>query len=264
MINSMQKAIIMKDFKSVAANKNLMPALIIVPSVFTVIFPLIFILIIYFVPDQMDDFESMVEMLPEQLRSNNMNEMVIALLLDFIMPMFFMMIPIITSSIMSASSFIGEKEKRTLETLLYSPLSLTQIFQSKVWASFMLSMLVTLASFALMLITMETGAFLILGTLILPGISWIFILFLVAPAISLLAIVLIVRGSAKSKTIEESQQRSLYLIMPVILLVISQFTGIILINAWFLLVTGAVLGLLAWFMMKKSMNKFTYELLLKR
>lgn len=41
-----------------------------------------------------------------------------------------LMIPVMASSVMAASSFVGEKEKHTLETLLYSPLSLKQLFQS--------------------------------------------------------------------------------------------------------------------------------------
>lgn len=264
MISSMQKAIILKDFKSIATNKNLMTALIIVPLVFTVFFPLVFILGIHFAPDQTSDLENILGMLPESMKSENMNETIIIYLLNYIMPVFFTLIPIMASTIMSASSFIGEKEKRTLETLLYSPLTLSQIFQSKVWASFMLSMLITTASFLIMLVVVEVGLFLTLGHMILPGISWIFIILLVAPAVSLLSIVIIVKGSAKSQTMEESQQRALFLILPLILLLISQFTGIILINAWYLIIIGVIIGIIAWFLMKRSMKKFTYEFLLKR
>ena len=41
-----------------------------------------------------------------------------------------------TASIMAASSFVGEKEKRTLETLLYSPLTVGQIFRARCWPLF--------------------------------------------------------------------------------------------------------------------------------
>jgi len=264
MINQMQKAIIKKDFGSIASNKNLMPALIIVPLVFTVFIPLVFILVIHFAPDQVSELEDMLGMLPDSMQSDNMSETIVIFLLNNIMPVFFMLIPIMASSIMSASSFVGEKEKRTLETLLYSPLTLSQIFQSKVWAAFILSMSVTLVSFILMIIVVTTGVFLTLGNIIIPGISWLFTILVVSPAVSLLSIVIIVRGSAKSKTMEESQQRAIYLIMPLLLLIIGQFTGIILINAWYLLVTGAILAVIAWLLMRKSMNKFTYESLLMR
>ena len=47
------------------------------------------------------------------------------------------------SSVIAASSFAGEKEKHTLETLLYSPLSLRQLFQSKILAGFSVGMMVS-------------------------------------------------------------------------------------------------------------------------
>ena len=264
MINEMQKAIIKKDFGSIATNKNLMTGLIIVPLVFTVFLPIMFISITYFAPDQLSEFENIIELLPENMVSDNLSETIIAFLLDNIMPVFFTLIPIMASSIMSASSFIGEKEKRTLETLLYSPLTLSQIFQSKVWAAFLLSMLITFSSFALMIVVVEVGVFLTLGHFIIPGLSWLFTMLAVAPAVSLLAIIFIVQGSAKSKTMEESQQRAIFLIMPLLLLILGQFTGIIMINAWYLLIVGGVAAAIAWILMKKSMRKFTYELLLMR
>jgi len=180
------------------------------------------------------------------------------------MPLFFTIIPILASSIMAASSFVGEKEKRTLETLLYSPLSLTHIFQAKVWASFFISMAVTYASFVIMLIVVESLLLFTFGNMILPGLSWLFIMLIVTPSISLLAITLIVRGSAKAQTMEDSQQRSVFLILPIMLVIVGQFMGIVLINPWYLLIVGAVLGAIAALLMRGSMKKFSYEILLKK
>ena len=73
------------------------------------------------------------------------------------------MIPIMAASIMAASAFVGEKERHTLETLLYCPLTLKQIFQAKVWASFLLSMLVSLISFTAMLLVIEAELFFLMG-----------------------------------------------------------------------------------------------------
>ena len=86
---------------------------------------------------------------------------------------------------------------------------------------------------------------------------------LISPAISLIAITLIVRGSAKAQSVEESQQGAVFLILPIILLVVGQFTGILLISFWILLGLGIVCALLAWLLLKKSMGRFTYEMLLR-
>ena len=264
MINSMQKAIILKDFKSVTTNKNLMTALIVVPLVFTVVVPVIFILAVHFTPEQTSDFDELLKMLPKEMMAGNLSETIIVFLINYIMPVFFALIPIMASSIMAASSFVGEKEKRTLETLLYSPLTLTQIFQSKVWASFLLSMTITFSSFVIMMIVVETAVFLTLGHFMIPGISWLTTMLVVAPAVSLLAIVFIIKGSAKAQTMEESQQRAIFLIMPLLLLIIGQFTGLIMVSAWYLLIIGGAAGIAAWLLMISSMKRFIYELLLKR
>ena len=89
-------------------------------------------------------------------------------------------------------------------------LTLKQIFQAKVWASFLLSMLVSLISFTAMFLVMETELFFLMGRLLIPGVSWLVIMLLLSPAISLIAVTLIVRGSAKAQSVEESQQAAVF------------------------------------------------------
>ena len=120
------------------------------------------------------------------------------MVLNYILPVFFLMIPIMAASIMAASAFVGEKERHTLETLLYCPLTLKQIFQAKVWASFLLSMLVSLISFTAMLLVIEAELFFLMGRLLVPSVSWLVVMLLLSPAISLIAVTLIVRGFCQS------------------------------------------------------------------
>ena len=177
--------------------------------------------------------------------------------------MFFLMIPIMTASIMAASAFVGEKERHTLETLLYCPLTLRQIFQAKVLASFLLSMLVSLISFVSMLLVIEAELYLLMGKFLLPSVNWLVVMLLVSPAISLIAVTLIVRGSAKAQSVEESQQAAVFLIIPIVLFVAGQFTGVLLMSVWVLLGLGVVCSVLAWILLRKSMVRFTYEKLLQ-
>ena len=145
----------------------------------------------------------------------------------------------------------------------YCPLTLKQIFQAKVWASFLLSMLVSVISFAAMFLVIETELFFLAGRLLIPSVSWLVVILLLSPAISLIAITLIVRGSAKAQSVEESQQAAVFLILPVILPIAGQFTGVFLMNVWILLGLGVICAILAWFLLQKSMGRFTYEKLLQ-
>ena len=86
---------------------------------------------------------------------------------------------------------------------------------------------------------------------------------MVSPAVSLIAITLIVKTSAKAQSVEDAQQGAVFLLFPVLMLLVGQFTGVLLINAWLLLVIGIVCALLAVLLLKQSMSHFKYETLLK-
>lgn len=255
-------AIIKKDFRGLAANRRLFIALLIVPLILTIVLPSIFLITIHFIPDD-TDIMRLLDLLPETSRMDSLELTLSSMILNYILPVFFLVIPIMTASIMAASAFVGEKERHTLETLLYCPLTLKQIFRAKVWASFLLSMLVSLITFVAMFLVIETELFFLMGRLLLPSISWLVVLLLVSPAISLIAVTLIVRGSAKAQSVEESQQVAVFLLLPLLLLIVGQFTGVLLMNVWILLGLGVVCAVLAWILLQKSMGRFTYEKLLQ-
>ncbi len=262
-MNRMQLVLMKKDIRGITSNKQVFSVMLIVPLALTIILPSILVFITVLVPDAISDFQELLEMLPIAERTGNQEQMILELLLNKIMPAFFMIIPIMSSSVMAASSFVGEKEKRTLETLLYSPLSLKQLFQSKILASFSVSMMVSFISFAAMMVVMEIEVLLFTGNAVMPDLGWIIVMLLIAPSISLVAISITVRGSAKAQTIEEAQQRAVFLIFPILTLVVGQFTGIIIVSTWILLGLGIVLALIAALLMKGSVGEFTYEKLLR-
>lgn len=242
-------AIIKKDFRGLAANRRLFIALLIVPLILTIVLPSIFLITIHFIPDD-PDIMRLLDLLPETSRMDSLELTLSSMILNYILPVFFLVIPIMTASIMAASAFVGEKERHTLETLLYCPLTLKQIFRAKVWASFLLSMLVSLITFVAMFLVIATELFFLMGRLLLPSISWLVVLLLVSPAISLIAVTLIVRGSAKAQSVEESQQVAVFLLLPLLLLIVGQFTGVLLMNVWILLGLGVVCAVLAWILLQ--------------
>lgn len=256
-------AIVKKDIRGITSNHRMFTALLAVPIVLTVLMPTLYILIMRFAPTESPDFQKLLAMLPLAEQNEDTFKNMLRLLLNYMLPTFFMLIPIMAASVMAACSFVGEKEKRTLETLLYSPLSLKQIFRAKVLASFLLSMLVSAISFVVMLIVLEVETCLFAGFFLLPDAKWLLILLLVSPAVSLIAITLIVKASAKAQSVEDAQQGAVFLIFPIIMLLIGQFSGVLLVSAWLLLVLGIVCAILAVLLLRQSMSRFRYETLLK-
>ncbi|MGF7010902.1 ABC-type Na+ efflux pump permease subunit [Lachnospiraceae bacterium PF1-22] len=263
-ISKMQLAIAKKDMGNMLKNKNLFLPLTIVPIMFSVFMPTLFVLIMLLSPLDRVDMEGM-DKLFAQLPGNSqdLRELGLNMFLNYILPVFFIIIPVMAASVMAAGSFVGEKEKSTLETLFYSPLSLRQIFEAKIMASVSLSVMVTYASFILMILTVELEVFLITGKGWLPGVNWPIILILLAPAISLIAVALIVKSSAKAQTMEEAQQKSGFLVLPLVLLMVGQFTGLFLLKWWLLLILGALLAVIAGIVTKMIYGDLDYEKVLK-
>lgn len=261
-MNTQQLALIKKDIRSMTSNKQVLMVMLMVPLVLSVVLPSMIVFVTVLVPDSTSDFQKLLEMLPAAAGEYNQEQMILGLVLNKIMPAFFLIIPVMASSVMAASSFVGEKEKHTLETLLYSPLSLKQLFQSKILAGFSVGMMVSYIAFAAMMLVLEMEVLFLTGNVLMPDLSWLIIMLFIAPAISLIAIAVTVRGSAKAQTMEEAQQRAVFLIFPILALVIGQFTGVILVNAGLLLGLGIVLAVLDIWLMKGAARKFTYEKLL--
>ena len=111
-------------------------------------------------------------------------------------------------------------------------------------------MLVSLISFTAMALVLETISYILMGILLMPGLNWLVAMLIISPAISLIAITLIVRGSAKAKSVEESQQRAVFIVIPVILLMAGQLAGFMLISPPVMLIIGLLCVLLAGLLLK--------------
>lgn len=260
-MNKAMSAIVKKDLRSITANRRFFVSLMIVPLVLALFLPSIFVLTAYYAPED-PDIQAMLGLLPQGLLSDDPGLALLHLIFNYLLPVFFLIIPIMASSIMAASSFVGEKEKHTLETLFYAPLSLDQIFRSKVLASFLLSMAVSLLSFLAMVIVIEAEVFFLMGTFLVPGPNWLVMLVLLSPSVSLIAVTLIVRGSAKAQSMEESQQSAVFLILPLVLLIVGQVSGLMLVSPWILLALSLVCMGIAWVLLKRVVKGFVYERLL--
>jgi len=263
MFDAMQKAIIEKDLRFFKSTKGNILSIVIVSIMFGVVFPAIFISILFFTPEEIGEMGELFGLLPEVMGQTEASLAVLSLILNSIVPAFFLMIPVMATTTMATASFVGEKEKRTLETLLYSPLSLRKIFSSKVVGAFFLSMIVTLGTFILYLIVSQALIYFMFGVFMLPGINWYITVFIVAPALTLLAVTITSKISAKAQTMEEAFQKAGLITIPIILFAASQFTGLMMLNAWILLLIAVVVGGVAYVMMRSALRNFNYEMLLK-
>ncbi len=224
-----------KDWREIRRNWQVILPIVIVPLMISVVLP-IFVTVIPSMAttqgDSVNDFVTLIENLPspvqEQLAGMTEQQVMIYILAVYFFAPFFLIIPLMASSVIASDSFAGEKERKTIEALLATPISDGELFLGKMLVSFIPSMIVTSISFAVYTTVFDVMAFgLFNGMLLLPNLDWILLIFGLAPTLALASIGLTVMVSAKVKGFREAQQISVILLIPVLALVFGQVTGAI-------------------------------------
>ena len=250
-----ERAVAQKDFRETWGSKMARGTIVMVPLIMAVVLPIVFLVLIYTVPtSEMNGVDRMMKLLPKEASAFDMRQSMFYLMVNTIAPMFFLLVPLMCSSVTAACSFVGEKERGTLETLLLTPLSLRQIFKAKVLGCMSLSAITTAISFAAFAVVISVGDIL-LGMPFFLNWNWLVLLFLLAPGLTIFGVVFMVLISGKSKSYTESVQTSGYLVLPPILLFAGQFTGLFQLNALILLFVSLFVfaaDAVAWFFAARS------------
>jgi ABC-type transport system involved in multi-copper enzyme maturation permease subunit len=244
MINKSEKALICKDINEITSSKRVFIPMTIVPVVLIVIIPFAVLIGANFIGSDSSTFTKMAPLLkklPSEYSAYTPAQLLIMVSLNFMFSSYFLIIPIMCSGVIGASSFVGEKEHKTMESLLYTPISMEQLLRAKILGVFVPSYIITFISFVVFGIIFDVGGFIYFGKLIFPDVKWLIIIFWITPAVNLLSLTFTVMVSAKSETFQEAQQVSGFLLIPVIILLVGQMTGVLLLNKAIMLAGGRIL-----------------------
>ncbi len=222
-----------KDWKEISRNWQVMMPIIAVPLVLTIVLPLIMVYLpgaSYTQGQYVDDISEFMKNIPMEVRNQiemmNGNQAMIYLVLVYLFAPFFLIIPLMASSVIASDSFAGEKERKTIEALLATPISDDELLLGKILVSFIPSMAVTILSFIIYTVLVDILTRDIFGgRIVLPNTTWLLLIFGAAPAIAFAAIGLMVVISARVKGFREAQEISGVLIIPIIIIIVGQATG---------------------------------------
>lgn len=152
-------------------------------------------------------------------------------------------VPVAGSMTLAAQSVIGEKQARTLEPLLVTPLKTPELLVAKALTPLMVSAALHLLGLALYIAGIvwlaEPG---VAGAFVNP--SSLLLLFAVAPLVTLLSLLLAVILSSRVNDPRSAQQLGALIILPITGLFVAQLFRGILVGAGALIVAIAVLVLL--------------------
>lgn len=227
------KLVFRKDWLEIRRNWQVILPIVVLPLMISVVLPVILTLIPSLVPasqTQVTGFDTLIQNLPAAVQERlagmtDVQSMIYVMALYFLAP-FFLIIPLMASSVIASDSFAGEKERKTIEALLATPISDSELFFGKMLVSFIPSMLVTLLSFVVYSVLFDVLSFGIFnGMILLPNLDWILMILGLAPAVALASIGLTVIISSRVKGFREAQQISVILLLPILALVFGQVAG---------------------------------------
>jgi ABC-2 type transport system permease protein len=171
--------------------------------------------------------------------------------------------PIAGSMSVAAYTVIGEKQARTLEPLLATPITTFELLAAKVLAAFIPAVALSMAGFALYL----AGIVLLAQ----PGVAValfdarsLIIVFILGPVASLAALQLAVCVSSRVNDARSAQQLGALIILPITGLLIAQLTGNIFLTPTMLLLIAGVFMVANAALMRLGMALFDRESILTR
>lgn len=239
-------AVMRKDWLEVVRNKQVMSSLIVVPLVFAVVLPAAVILLgsSGILTSTIAGLQGFLDNLPAGVAPTDYTPdqtIVYAVIVYFLAP-FFLVIPVMIASITASSSLVGEKERRTIEGLLYTPLSNRELILAKVLGSVIPAVALTWIAFIVYTALVGVLAAPMMGGLFFPTWTWAVLILLLVPLVGFLATSLIVAVSGRSTTMQGAQGTAMFVVFPILALVIGQATGIMLFNVTVALLAAVVLA----------------------
>ncbi len=175
----------------------------------------------------------------------------------------YMQAPLFIPLTIASYSIIGEKQLRTLEPLLASPIRTWELLLAKSLASSIPGILVSWLSFAaFVVVAMFSVSMVVVQNITRP--SWIVSFGLVVPLFALLAVGTGVIASSRTNDPRAAQQLGAIVILPIAGLLFAQVFGLIRLDVWYVLLLALIVGLVDLGMLWLAVRLFDRESILTR
>ncbi|PDW03253.1 ABC transporter permease [Candidatus Viridilinea mediisalina] len=244
------RAIVRKDLMVTLRNKGVMIPLIVVPLIMFLVIPAMVALapLLGTGPGSpLADLEQMLVQMPPVLQAKlaayaPLQQLVIMALVYFLAPLY-LIVPLMVASVIAADSFAGEKERKTLEALLYTPTTDRELLLGKLLAAWLPAVGVALGGFVVYSIVANLAAWPIMGRIFFPPAMWFILALWVAPAVAALGLMVTVLISTRAQGFQDAYQMGAIVVLPLILLVVGQAAGVIYFSTWLVALLGAIFWL---------------------
>jgi ABC-2 type transport system permease protein len=259
-------AIVERDLTVVARSRAVSLPIVILPLVFFVVLPVILVVAASSIGDDLGDFGELLTIMPEPLRRElaglEPTAQVIVWGLEYMFATFFLIVPLMTSAVIAADSFAGEKERKTMEALVHTPTTDLELYVGKLLAPWLAAMAVAVGGYVVYVVVGNLSAAAIVGRPIALTPRWLLVVLWLAPAVAALGVGALVHVSARVRGFQEAYQLGGLVVLPLVLLLVGQLTGVLYLDLPVIALLGAIVWAIALGAIRLGYRSFRRERLL--
>ncbi len=259
-------AVVRKDLTAVRRSKAVLLPMLIVPSLMLVLLPAA----IGFAASRAEpvDVTRFLDSLPAGIADPILvlpeSEQLIVLVMGYLLAPLFLIVPLMVSAVLAADAFAGEKERRTLETLLHLPIRDRDLYVAKMLVSYAPAVAVSWIGFLLFALVANGVSWSVMHRVFVPTQLWAVMIVWISPAVAGVGLGVMVRVSAWARTTQDANQLGGAVILPLIFLAMGQATGLLLVDPLVAIAIGAVLWVVAAVLVITGSRRFTRDRLASR
>ena len=252
-------AIIRKDLKVISQNKGVTLPIIIAPLILFGVMPWLVLLLPSLIDvagvsaGDVDKIQVLIDRMPalqQELAKYENNQIFTMFFLVYMMAPLFLIIPLMASSVIAADSFAGEKERKTMEALLYTPTTDRELYVAKLLSGWLAAIAIALVGFVLYVFTVNAAAWSQMHRIFFPNAMWLVLMVWLVPALPGLGLGVMVLVSSRAQGFQDAYQMGGAIVLPIILLIFGQVSGVMYFSVTLVLLLGLVIwlldGLLIW------------------
>ena len=173
-------------------------------------------------------------------------------------PFYLLLIPALIAMSLATFSIIEEKQTRTLEPLLATPVRTWELLLGKSLAGAILALLMSWFCAGIFLIaTMWMGSANLLESV--WNAQWLISLFLLVPLVSLLSFLLGLIASSEAHDAKSAQNIALVIVLPVLAIIGVQLTGFLVFTPVRLLIVSVAMGMVNLLVLRVAVRLFQRE-----
>ena len=249
MNSSAVQAIVRKDLKVVFQNKGVAIPLIVAPVIILVALPGVAALVSGAGDTIGTDtawLDKLIQFMPAGLQAAlagyDVAQRLVVFFLVYGAAVMYLLLPLLVVTTIAADSFAGEKERKTLEALLYTPTTDWELLLGKLLSAWLPGLGVAWGGFLLYAVLANLAAWPVMGRLFFPTTMWVILAVWVAPAVAGLGLGAMVLISSRARTFQEANQLAGVVVLPTLMLLGAQVFTVMCFGAW----AVALLGLVLW------------------